>query len=45
MFLIDSEMNCNQLLKSNGFEEMVGNATQQSKKEKKAKEQQNIEAQ
>ena len=28
-----------QLLKSNGFQEMVGNTTQQNKKEKKAKEQ------
>ena len=32
-------MNFNQLLKSNGFQEMVGNTTQQSKKEKKAKDQ------
>lgn len=38
-------MNFNQLLKSNGFQEMVGNTTQQSKKEKKVKEQPRAENQ
>ena len=38
-------MNFNQLLKSNGFQQMVGNTTQQSKKDKKAKEQPKVENQ
>ena len=38
-------MNFNQLLKSNGFQEMVGNTTQQSKKDKKAKEQPKVDNQ